>query len=135
MECKNCGKRGAWVIDAICRTCYSTRPRRETYAELEARMRGIYFDQDAELCRRQMEELRRGCVLAQIDTNIYGFCVRDTHNLGGGRLSPNFNTLDECERWAEAWVMSDERHELCDHHISYAPRCAYEVATYDAPLC
>lgn len=43
-------------------------------------------DRDASLCNTQLQAAREGYVLASVDWNIYGFCVRDTLNDGQGVL-------------------------------------------------
>ncbi len=45
---------------------------------------GVGIDRDAHLCSMQRQQHREGFVLAEIATNIYGFCVRDTLNDGQG---------------------------------------------------
>lgn len=64
---------------------------------------GCRVDPDQNLCAVQMEAMSAGYTLARVDTNIYGFCVRDTNNYGGGRLSPNFPTAGEALAWARRW--------------------------------
>lgn len=43
-------------------------------------------DHDHHLCAMQRQQFRDGFVLAEVSTNIYGFCVRDTLNDGLGVL-------------------------------------------------
>lgn len=64
---------------------------------------GCRVDPDQNLCAVQAEQMGAGYTLACIDTNIYGYCVRDTNNNGGGRLSPNFPTPLEAINWARNW--------------------------------
>jgi len=64
---------------------------------------GCRVDPDQNLCAVQSEQMSAGYTLARIDTNIYGFCVRDTNNSGGGRLSPNFSAVSEALAWARSW--------------------------------
>jgi hypothetical protein len=45
-----------------------------------------YVDADNHLCAMQRQQAREGYVLAILETNIYGFCVRDTLNDGLGTL-------------------------------------------------
>lgn len=41
-------------------------------------------DRDQHLCGVQRAQSSRGYLMAEVSTNIYGFCVRDTHNDGLG---------------------------------------------------
>lgn len=66
------------------------------------------------LCAMQREQGRAGFVLAEISTNIYGFCVRDTLNDGlgvllraeGGRRGGN-GSADRAIEWARKWHAED----------------------------
>jgi hypothetical protein len=78
-----------------------------TEAELIALGLGIDVDPDAELCRKQREDQAAGKIAARIQKNIYGYCVADTMNDGGGRMSPNFKSLEEAKAWAADWVAKD----------------------------
>jgi hypothetical protein len=75
---------------------------------------GGRVDPDRDLCTAQIENMRAGYIAVRITTNIYGFCVRDTNNLGGGRMSPNFATAAEVIDWAENWYLEapDKREVL-----------------------
>ena len=63
-------------------------------------------DRDQHLCGVQRSQQMRGYLMAEVSTNIYGFCVRDTHNDGLGNMSGNGSAewaLDWARRWhAEA---------------------------------
>lgn len=72
-------------------------------AYLEARMRGIRVDPDADLCRVQSKHQAEGFVMAEIYRNVHGWCVRDVNNNGQGRMSDNYATRAEALAWAQAW--------------------------------
>lgn len=63
-------------------------------------------DRDQHLCGVQRSQQMRGYLMAEISTNIHGFCVRDTHHDGMGNMSGNGSAewaLDWARRWhAEA---------------------------------
>lgn len=63
-------------------------------------------DRDQHLCGVQRAQFNRGYLLAEISTNIHGYCARDTHNDGLGNMSGNGSAewaLDWARRWqAEA---------------------------------
>jgi hypothetical protein len=63
--------------------------------------RGV--DRDANLCAVQREQQAAGYIAAELGRNIYGYCIRDTMNDGGGRLSPNMTTALEAVLWAREW--------------------------------
>jgi hypothetical protein len=74
---------------------------------------GRLADIDRQLCCIQAAQQGAGYILAELTDNIYGFCVRDTMNDGGGRLSPNFKTALEVWEWARDWQAKDpERREV-----------------------
>jgi hypothetical protein len=64
---------------------------------------GVWIDRDAELCRTQRAQAAAGYVSAELSSNIYGYCIRDTMNDGQGRMSPNFKTPVEALLWAKEW--------------------------------
>lgn len=53
---------------------------------VESASRDNSVDADAFLCAAQRKQARAGYVLAAVETNIHGFCVRDTLNDGLGVL-------------------------------------------------
>lgn len=64
-------------------------------------------DRDHHLCCVQRQHAREGYVLVEVATNIFGYCVRDTHNDGdgvlfGGRRRPG-TTKQEAIDWARDW--------------------------------
>lgn len=66
------------------------------------------------LCAVQRQQFREGFVLAEISTNIYGFCVRDTLNDGlgvmlrahGGKRGGD-GSAERAIAWARAWHAED----------------------------
>jgi hypothetical protein len=59
-------------------------------------------DRDHHLCSVQRSQQMRGYTEAQITTNRYGFCVRDTMNDGLGNLSGN-GTAEWAVEFARKW--------------------------------
>jgi hypothetical protein len=73
-------------------------------------------DRDASLCAMQRQQAREGYVLAILDWNIYGFCVRDTLNDGLGVLWSGRHgdgTAEGALHFAAEWQARDpERREV-----------------------
>lgn len=80
---------------------------KDSPAVLEARSRGLRVDPDGGLCAAQLRHASAGYVLAEVDWNIYGWCVRDTMNDGRGRMSPNLFTREDAIAWAHKWHAVD----------------------------
>lgn len=59
-------------------------------------------DRDLHLCSVQRTQQRRGYVMVQLETNIHGFCLRDTMNDGLGNMSGN-GSAEWALQWARAW--------------------------------
>jgi hypothetical protein len=78
-----------------------------------AKGRGV--DVDANLCAVQAEQAAKGVVWATFFKNVYGWCVRDTNNNGGGRMSPNFKTVPEAIAWAAQWHAKDPEKRRVDY--------------------
>ena len=73
-----------------------------------------YQDRDGQLCAIQRQHQSEGFTHVVIDTNIYGWCVRDTINDGmgvmfGGRADPG-TTHDQALDWARAWHAAKPTH-------------------------
>lgn len=109
---------------------------------LDAMVRDMYpgqlarIDGDAHLCAMQRQQEREGYVLAQIHTNIYGFCVRDTLNdgrgvllqaLGGKRRGDGSAT--RAIEWARKWHAEDpERRAVVQGYIDSDLRPEWDAA-------
>jgi hypothetical protein len=87
---------------------------------------GCRVDPDSNLCAAQIDAARAGFLRARIDSNIYGFCVRDTMNDGAGRMSPNFATPTEALTWAREWHQQRPalREVIC--YVSFAGQLGIE---------
>lgn len=68
-------------------------------------------DRDLHLCSVQRSQQRRGYLMAQIETNIYGFCVRDTMNDGLGNMSGN-GSAEWVLQWAREWHAQAPGHRV-----------------------
>lgn len=86
-----------------------------------------YQDRDGQLCAVQRDHQRAGFTHVVVDTNIYGWCVRDTINDGlgtmfGGRARRG-TTHDEALAWAREWHAEQPTHRK----VSEVVRKATEV--------
>jgi hypothetical protein len=73
-------------------------------------------DRDHHLCCEQRYQQRDGFRMVEVATNIFGYCVRDTHNDGqgvlfGGRDRPG-TTWDEACEWAHQWHAKKPTHRM-----------------------
>ena len=62
-------------------------------------------------CCVQRQQQRAGYMMVEISTNIYGFCVRDTHNDGLGNMSGNGSAAFAVE-WASNWHAARPTHRV-----------------------
>jgi hypothetical protein len=88
-------------------------------------------DADAHLCAMQRQQERAGYVLATIETNIYGFCVRDTLNDGRGTLHSARHggsaeaAIDFATRWHSE---APEQREVIVGYVAQERRAELEAA-------
>lgn len=68
-------------------------------------------DRDLHLCSVQRSQQMRGYLMAQLETNRFGFCVRDTMNDGIGNMSGN-GSAEWALQWARDWHAQAPGHRV-----------------------
>jgi len=101
---------------------------REDVAEREAAVRkaGGYmtpYQRDNMLCAMQERHHARGLREFRLSTNIYGWCVERTTNLGGGAHSQTRRGLTKAEAiaWGIAWAKEDPSQRYFTIFVEYLP--------------
>ena len=101
---------------------------RQTVAEREARVRaaGGYMtprQRDDMLCAMQVRNHAAGLCEFKLSTNIYGWCVEKTTNLGGGAASQTRRGLTQAEAvaWGIEWAKADPSRRYFTIYTAYLP--------------
>jgi len=101
---------------------------RKTVAEREAQVRAVggYLtprQRDDMLCGMQVRHHRMGLCEFALSTNIYGWSVNKTTNLGGGRAAQTRRgmTKSEAIAWGIQWAKADPNRRYFTIYTAYLP--------------
>lgn len=92
----------------------------------EIRERGGFMtprQRDDMLCAMQRRQFARGLREFKLSTNIYGWCVEKTTNLGGGMAAQTRRGLNKAEaiEWGIEWAKKDPSKRFFTIYVEYLP--------------